>query len=89
MERAPRAGWRLLVPRRVFWCTVGKTFSLLWVGPIEISWGRDVEIKAPLTQRRALKGRLVYPLSIRGLKECPSSATMGFNCALWVASGGP
>ena len=91
--------------------TVGKAFSLPWVGPalnsfssmhgqspkhalrpvqglicipsaerafsgpsaarIEIPRARHVEIKALLTQRRVLKGRLVYPLPPKGLKERP------------------
>ena len=53
----------------------------------DIPRARDVEIKALLTQRRVLKGRLVYPLPHRGLKEC--TAAMGFNWALGGASNGP
>ena len=37
-----------------------------------------VEMKALLTQRRVLKGRLVYPLPPGGPKECPPLATMVF-----------
>ena len=38
---------------------------------------RRVEIKAFLIQRRVLKGRLVYSLPLRGLKERPPLSGRG------------
>ena len=52
-----------------------RAFSGPWAARIEIPRARDVEIKAFLSQRRVLKGPLVYPLPPRGLKLCTSKAS--------------
>ena len=55
-----------------------RAFSGFYAARIEIPRARYFEIKAFLTQRRVLKGRLVYPLPPRGLEErLPPSGNRG------------
>ena len=68
-----------------------RAFSGSSAARIEIPRARNVEIKAFLTQRRVLKGRVVYPLPPRclELKNAPAPVAMGLCWALWGASTDP
>ena len=80
LKKLPHTGFADTLPRihdQKTSPSADSAFSGPSAARIENPRARDVEIKAFLNQRRVSKGRLVYPLPPRGLKERPPPGGKG------------